>query len=66
MTILIEAAQCVLVDEEDARQYVLSAFDALRHPAPVQVEDPRRATELPWRAQWMAGTPNLVCTSTCT
>lgn len=41
MTILIEAAQCVLADdEEDARQYVLSAFDALRHPATVRVEDP--------------------------
>jgi transcriptional regulator GlxA family with amidase domain len=39
MTILIEAAHCVLIDdEEDARQYVLSAFDALRHAAGVRRE----------------------------
>jgi transcriptional regulator GlxA family with amidase domain len=34
MTILIEAAHCVLIDDEaDAREYVLNAFDALRQTA---------------------------------
>lgn len=34
MTILIEAAHCVLIDDEaEAREHVLSAFDALRQAA---------------------------------
>ncbi len=34
MTLLIEAAHCVLIeDEADAKEYVLSAFDALRQTA---------------------------------
>jgi AraC family transcriptional regulator len=49
MTILIEAVNCVLLDdEEDARQYVLSAFDVLRHGAslpPAHSIGPRRADD---------------------
>jgi len=39
MTTLIEAAHCVLIDDEaDAREYVLSAFDALRQTAATRRE----------------------------